>query len=103
MDRLDFREDEVHVERQYSASTRRFELPKNGRKRAVVLTPPAKAGLLDMPRPVMADELVFRGSKGGPLTGRTSTTTGTRSGVGSDDLRWVSTGYGTLWRGCSTS
>jgi integrase len=68
---VDFREDEVHVARQYSASTRRFELPKNGRTRAVVLTPPAKAGLLDMPRPVKADELAFRGSKGGPLTGRT--------------------------------
>jgi integrase len=42
----DFREEEVRVERQYSASTRRFELAKNGQKRTVVLTPPAKEGLL---------------------------------------------------------
>jgi integrase len=68
---LDFRDDEVRVERQYSASTRRIELPKNGQKRSVVLTPPAKEGLLALPRPVKADELVFRGSRGGPLTGRT--------------------------------
>jgi integrase len=68
---IDFREDGVHVERQYSAASRRFELPKNGLKRTVVLTAPAKAGLLDMPRRVDAGALVFRGSKGGTLTGRT--------------------------------
>ncbi len=68
---VDIREDEVLVERQYSASTRRFELPKNGQKRTVVLTPPAKEGLLALPRPVKPDELIFRGSRGGPLTGRT--------------------------------
>ncbi|HEV2924853.1 MAG TPA: tyrosine-type recombinase/integrase [Solirubrobacteraceae bacterium] len=68
---IDFREEEVRVERQYSAATRRFELPKNGQKRTVVLTPPAKEGLLGLPRPVKLDELVFRGRKGGALTGRT--------------------------------
>jgi integrase len=68
---VDLREDEVRVERQYSPSSRRFELPKNGQKRVVVLTPPAKAGLLDLPRPVKADELMFRGGRGRPLTGRT--------------------------------
>lgn len=68
---LDLRNDEVRVERQYSAKSRTFELPKNGQKRTIVLTPPAKAALLEMPRPVNADELIFRGSRGGPLTGRT--------------------------------
>jgi integrase len=47
---IDIRADEVHVERQYSASTRRFESPKNGKTRTSVLTAPAKAGLLAMPR-----------------------------------------------------
>jgi integrase len=42
---LDFRSDEVHVESQHSPQTRRFELPKNGRSRVIVLTPPARAGL----------------------------------------------------------
>lgn len=68
---LDLRNEEVRVERQYSARTRTFELPKNGFKRTVVLTAPARAALLEMPRPVNADELIFRGSRGGPLTGRT--------------------------------
>jgi integrase len=36
-----------------------------------VLTGPAKAALLGLPRPVNADELIFRGSRGGALTGRT--------------------------------
>jgi integrase len=68
---IDFREDEVRIERQYSASTRTFELPKNGQRRSVVLTPPAKAALAALPRPVKLDELVFRGSRGKALTGRT--------------------------------
>jgi integrase len=68
---IDIRADEIHVERQYSASTRSFELPKNGKKRMIVLTAPAKAGLLAMPRPVDGDAMVFRGKKGGVLTGRT--------------------------------
>jgi integrase len=68
---VDLREDEVRVERQYSPSTRRFELAKKGQKRVVVLTPPAKAGLLGLPRPVKVDELIFRGARGRPLTGRT--------------------------------
>lgn len=41
---IDIRADEVHVERQYSASTRSFELPKNGKTRTSVLTTTAKAG-----------------------------------------------------------
>jgi integrase len=68
---LDLRNDEIRVERQYSPKSRRFELPKNGLKRTIVLTSPAKAALLDLPRPVNADQLIFRGSRGGPLTGRT--------------------------------
>jgi integrase len=68
---IDIRADEIHVERQYSASTRSFELPKNGKTRTIVLTAPAKAGLLAMPRPVDGDAMVFRGKKGGVLTGRT--------------------------------
>ena len=68
---IDFRQHEVHVERQYSAATRRFELPKNGQTRIVVLTAPAKEGLLSMPRPVDSDAVIFRGRRGGLLTGRT--------------------------------
>lgn len=68
---LDFRENEVRVERQYSARSREFDLPKNGRRRTVVLTPPARAQLERLPRPVDSSSLVFRGSRGGALTGRT--------------------------------
>lgn len=68
---LDVREDEVRVERQYSAKSRLLRTPKNGLKRSIVLTAPAKATLLEPPRPVNADELIFRGSRGGALTGRT--------------------------------
>lgn len=67
---IDFRNDELHVERQYSPKTRRFELPKNGQPRVVVLTPQAKHALLGLPRPVTSDSLVFRASRGGPMTGR---------------------------------
>ncbi len=49
---IDLRQDEIHVERQYSPRTRTFELPKNGRTRIVVLTPPARDALLALPRPV---------------------------------------------------
>lgn len=38
---------------------------------SVFFTAPAKAGLLAMPRPVDSDATVFRGKKGGVLTGRT--------------------------------
>jgi len=55
---LDLRAEEVHVERQYSARTRSFELPKNGLTRTVVLTAPAKVALMDLPRPVNAQELI---------------------------------------------
>jgi integrase len=68
---IDIRADEIHVQRQYSASTRSFELPKNGKTRTIVLTAPAKVGLLTMPRPVDGEAMVFRGKKGGALTGRT--------------------------------
>lgn len=68
---LDLRSDEVQIERQYSPRTRSFQLPKNGLTRTVVLTQPAKSALLDLPRPVNAQELIFRGSRGGALTGRT--------------------------------
>jgi integrase len=68
---LDLRADEVRIERQFSPRTRSFEAPKNGRPRTVVLTAPAKAALLDLPRPVNADELIFRSARDKPLTGRT--------------------------------
>jgi integrase len=67
---IDFRNDELHVERQYSPKSRRFELPKNGRTRVIVLTPQAKQRLLCLPRPVDSASLVFRASRGGPMTGR---------------------------------
>lgn len=67
---LDFRNDEVHVERQYSAKSRHFEVPKNGRTRIIVLTPQAKQAVLALPRPVDSEALVFRASRGGPMTGR---------------------------------
>jgi hypothetical protein len=58
------------VARQYSPKARAFEPPKNGLTRQIVLTPPAREGLLALPRPMDADALVFRASKGGPMTGR---------------------------------
>lgn len=67
---LDLRAEEVLVQRQYAAKTRTFELPKNGLKRLVVLTAPAKAALLELPRPVDAETLIFRASRGGPMSGR---------------------------------
>jgi integrase len=68
---LDLREDEVRIERQYSPRTRSFQLPKNGLKRTVVLTTPARAALANLPRAVNGDELIFRGARGRPITGRT--------------------------------
>ncbi len=68
---VDVRADEVRIERQYSPRTRSFELPKNGRTRTVVLTAPAKAALAELPRPVNAQELIFRSVRGKPITGRT--------------------------------
>lgn len=67
---IDLRSDEIHVERQYSSATRSFEVPKNGRARVIALTGPAKAALIAMPRPLDGEELVFRASRGGPMTGR---------------------------------
>jgi len=67
---VDLRNDEIHVRRQYSKASRTFELPKNGKHRDIALTGPAKAALQEMPRPLDADELVFRASRGGPITGR---------------------------------
>ena len=43
---------------------------KNGKPRDIALTGPAKAALAEMPRPLDADELIFRTSRGGPITGR---------------------------------
>jgi integrase len=101
---IDIRADEVHVERQYSASTRRFELPKNGRTRTSVLTAPAKAGLIAMPRPVDSDAMVFRGKKGGVLTGRTQHYTGIQSAAASASPQWTSmTCVTSAVRGCSTT
>lgn len=67
---LNLRDDEVTVARQHSAATRTFDLPKNGQARTIVLTAPAKAALLEMPRPVNADELVFRTARGRAMSGR---------------------------------
>ncbi|MDQ3090661.1 MAG: site-specific integrase [Actinomycetota bacterium] len=66
---VDLRNDEIHVQRQYSKASRSFELPKNGKHRDIALTGPAKAALTEMPRPLDADELIFRASRGGPITG----------------------------------
>jgi hypothetical protein len=63
---VDLRAEEVHVHRQYSPRTRSFEPPKNGRTRTIVLTSPSKAALLDLPRPVDAQELIFRSARGRP-------------------------------------
>jgi integrase len=68
---VDLRNDELRIERQYSPRTRSFELPKNGLTRTVVLTMPAKAALIELPRPVNGDELIFRSAYERPLTGRT--------------------------------
>jgi integrase len=43
---------------------------KNGKQRDIALTGPAKAALLEMPRPLDTDELIFRASRGRPITGR---------------------------------
>ena len=51
--------------------TRSVELPKNGLKRTVVLTTPAKEALAELPRAVNSEELIFRGARGKPITGRT--------------------------------
>jgi integrase len=67
---VDLRNDEIRVARQYSKATRTFELPKNGKRRDIALTGPAKAALMEMPRPLDADELIFRASRGAPITGR---------------------------------
>jgi integrase len=67
---LDFRNDEIRVERQYSPASGTFELPKSGIKRVIVLTPPATEGLQQLPRPVSSDALIFRAAKGGPISGR---------------------------------
>lgn len=67
---LDFRESEIGVARQYSPKSRTFEAPKNGLTRKIVLTPPAREGLLALPRPMDPAALVFRASRGGPMTGR---------------------------------
>jgi integrase len=88
---LDLRNDEVRVERQYSARTRTFELPKNGLKRTIVLAAQARAALSQMPRPMNADELIFRGRRGGPLTGRTQHYYWHPSVVVSAGRRWTST------------
>jgi integrase len=67
---LNLRESEIGVARQYSPKSRTFETPKNGLTRRIVLTPPAREGLLALPRPMDADALVFRASRGGRMTGR---------------------------------
>lgn len=69
-DDIDLAEDEIFVQRQYVAKTRSFELPKNGEKRLIVLTPQAREALLRLPRPLDGQELVFRAKRGGPMSGR---------------------------------
>jgi integrase len=68
---LDLKSNEVSVTRQYSPKSRKFELPKNGKPRSIVLTGPARGALMEMPRPIDPDTLIFRGGRGGALTGRT--------------------------------
>ena len=67
---LDLRNDEINVERQYTGKLGIFEVPKNGQRRTIVLTPPARDALLQLPRPVDSEALIFRASKGGPMSGR---------------------------------
>jgi integrase len=59
------------VDRQYSAASGSFELPKNGRRRVVVLARPTREALLALPRPVDSEALIFRARRGGPLNGKT--------------------------------
>jgi integrase len=47
---IDFEKGLVRVNEQWSAGSRSFTLPKNGRKRLAVLTPPAREALLSLPR-----------------------------------------------------
>jgi len=100
---IDFRNDELHVEGQYSPKSRRFELPNNGRTRIIVLTPQAKQQLLSLPRPVDSESLIFRASRGGPMSGRVQHyyRHPVRCRFG---RRWISTGFGTSApRGSSTN
>lgn len=88
---IDWTDSEINVGWQYSPKGRKlaktethlaFTRPKNGETRRIVLTPQAREALASLPRPVgpkiergpdrqPADPLVFRGGRGGPITGRT--------------------------------
>lgn len=66
---IDWQADEIHVQRQYVAKTREFTTPKNNRARRIVLTAPARQALEQLPR-TLGDGLVFRATRGGPMTGK---------------------------------
>jgi hypothetical protein len=55
----------VHVTEQYSAKAAEFTLPKNGRKRRAILTPPAREALLGLPQ---TGALCFTQLRGGHWT-----------------------------------
>jgi integrase len=48
-DAVDLQANRVHVREQYSAQSRSFTLPKNGQRRTIVLTPPARDALVGLP------------------------------------------------------
>jgi integrase len=66
---IDFQNDEIYVQRQYSPKAKELTSPKNDKARLIVLTEHAKTGLQAIPRP-LGDELIFRGARGGAITGR---------------------------------
>jgi integrase len=66
---INFQNDEIFVQRQYSPKARKLTTVKNDQARLIVLTEHAKHGLQEIPRP-LGDELIFRGARGGAITGR---------------------------------
>jgi integrase len=47
---VDFEAGRIHVREQFNAASKTFTLPKNGKRRWAVLTPPAREALLELPR-----------------------------------------------------
>lgn len=62
---VDFDRYRIRVERQWNRHTRTFTLPKNGRRREAILTPPARDALLALPR---QSECCFVSSRGRHFT-----------------------------------
>lgn len=62
---VDFEVGRIHVMEQWSAKSKGFTLPKNGRTRDAVLTPPAREALLSLPR---EGRFCFKQLRGGHWT-----------------------------------